>query len=147
MRSPIHTLPALVIMVLALLGSCGQPADCPPLLVQADSAIIHADYQQADCLLALYDATQGDASQHTCMYRQFLRMERKFVDDSQTENDYALIDSLGRYYASKGDKEKESVTSDWVSSMSTRIRRACQAATSFMPPSASACNLQLLRQD
>lgn len=109
MRSPIHTLPALVVLAFALLGSCGQRTDYPSLLLQADSAIIQADYLRADCLLARYDGTQGDASQHACMYRQFLRMERKFVDDSLTENDYALTDSLCRYYASKGDKEKEAV--------------------------------------
>lgn len=41
----------LVLSLSAMLSSCADYASVPPLLVQADSAYMRGDYEQADSLL------------------------------------------------------------------------------------------------
>ncbi|MBQ9667160.1 MAG: hypothetical protein IJV45_00220 [Prevotella sp.] len=81
--------------MLALLGENGHP-----LLAAADSAIVAADYQTADSLLALFDTQVTTASHAAAMDRQLLALTRRYVDDELSDEDFSMADSLCRYYNS-----------------------------------------------
>jgi len=81
-----------------LLSSCGGDADYSPLLVQADSAIVGGDYIKADSLLAEYDSQQASDEETEQMYRELLRLTRKYVDDQLNVADISAVDSLFRFY-------------------------------------------------
>lgn len=83
---------------LLLVGTlCSCDGSYPRELTQADSLLLRGDYQQADSLLAVYDA---NASTHKSvqMYRQLLQMGRLFVDGNLTDANFSMVDSLCRYY-------------------------------------------------
>lgn len=88
----------LVLSLSAMLSSCADHASVPPLLVQADSAYMRGDYEQADSLLEAYESAVYVENEKTSMYHQLVRMEQLFVDDSINEQHFNLIDSLQRYY-------------------------------------------------
>ena len=88
----------LVLSLSAMLSSCADHASAPSLLVQADSAYMRGDYEQADSLLEAYESAVYVENEKTSMYHQLVRMEQLFVDDSINEQHFNLIDSLQRYY-------------------------------------------------
>ena len=96
-------LPALCL--LALLCSCRE-VSYPPLLVQADSAYMRGDYEQADSLLAYYDSVEKTFSGSSRAYRSLLDLERKYVNELLTFDDFAVTDSLNCYYENIGDIDK-----------------------------------------
>ena len=97
---------SLVLSLSALLSSCVDHASAPPLLVQADSAYMRGDYQRADSLLAYYDSVERKQSEKSCAYRSLLDLERKYVNELLTVDDFAVTDSLNRYYEHIGDTDK-----------------------------------------
>ena len=97
---------SLVLSLSALLSSCVDHASAPPLLVQADSAYMRGDYQRADSLLAYYDSVERKQSEKSCAYRSLLDLERKYVNELLTVDDFAVTDSLNRYYEHIGDADK-----------------------------------------
>ena len=66
----------------------------PIQLVQADSLLLHGNYYQADSLLSIYDKNPSN-KKSAQMYRQLLLL---FVDEELTDSNFALVDSLTRYY-------------------------------------------------
>ena len=101
---------SLVLSLSALLSSCADHASVPSLLVQADSAYMRGDYQRADSLLDYYDIVKGNPSGYSYAYRSLLDLERKYVNELLTFDDYAVADSLNHYYESIGDVNKNSKT-------------------------------------
>jgi hypothetical protein len=100
----------LVLSLSAMLSSCADHASVPSLLVQADSAYMRGDYEQADSLLEAYESAVYVENEKTSMYHQLVRMEQLFVDDSINEQHFNLIDSLQRYYSKRDDCEKYAKT-------------------------------------
>ncbi len=90
-----HTLLLLSTMLVIAFSSCH--GSYPVQLTQADSLILHGKYQEADSLLADYDC-HASSSKRNRMYRQLLQLERKFVDEKITAEEFSVTDSLSRYY-------------------------------------------------
>jgi tetratricopeptide (TPR) repeat protein len=86
-------------VVLSLLLACQKAPSYPPLIVLADSAIIHGNYREADSLIHIYAHTQRQESQDERMYRQLVEAERLFVYGDLNDTHFNMTDSLCRYYS------------------------------------------------
>ena len=99
------------IVVAAAMTACHQTPHYPPLLVQADSAFMRGDYAEADSLLAAYDRLGSQDNEEVQMYRKLLEVEQQYVEERLDDTDFALTDSLMRYY------EDRDATDEWIKAM------------------------------
>lgn len=96
---------ALMLSAMVTLTSCLWDAAYPSQLTEADSLILKGDYAVADSLLADYDRQDIGKSHHVQMYRELLRLERRFVEAELTDADFSMADSLARYYSEMNTRE------------------------------------------
>ena len=97
----------LVLSLSAMLSSCADHASVPPLLVQADSAYMHGDYQRADSLLdAFRPHLTSNTEEPVRMYAKLLGLCRLFVRADISGENLMLADSLVRYYSRHGHRSE-----------------------------------------
>ncbi len=92
-----------LLCVVLFLSACNSGKEYPQLLVDADSAMVHGRYDEADSLLARYHDV-GD-NEATTMYWKLLVVGMRDKKGRPLDN-LSLADSLCFYYSRQHDNEK-----------------------------------------
>lgn len=86
-----------------VLVSCHSNDHYPKQLLEIDSAYVHGDYLLGDSLFGLCNAVDDLKGKRNGMYYLLLELEKKFVSDNLSVEDFSSTDSLCRYYKNDND--------------------------------------------
>lgn len=87
-----------VITLMAVVESCDSEPAYPAELSEADSLIMRGNTEEASALLSYFDLHITNGKNSVRLYRQLLELEQKFVEGNITHTDFALADTLVRFY-------------------------------------------------
>ncbi len=93
-----------LLCVVLFLSACNSGKEYPQLLVDADSAMVHGRYDEADSLLGRY-MERPDVNQEDWMYYRLLQQGMRDKRGLELDN-ISLLDSLCYFYSKHSDKTK-----------------------------------------